>query len=60
MKVVKEFLVIFLVTLVVTALVTYFYNLIFHNGGGIDWRISFTLAIIFGIIFPIIQHKRSL
>ena len=49
----------FAVTLVVAAIVTYLWSLIFHGAGAIDWETSFLLAIILGIILPITRGMTS-
>lgn len=50
------FVVIFAVTLVVVATVTFLYSLIVHGSGTIDWERSFglaiSLAIALGIVLP--------
>lgn len=63
---IKEFLInlviMFTVTLVVAAIVTYLWNLIVHEVGSFDWETSFRLAIIFGIVFPfmrLIEYKKK-
>ena len=40
-------------TFVVAAIVTYFWNLIAHGQGVVDWETSFRLAIIIGIALPV-------
>ena len=54
-----DFAAVFVITLVVTILVTYFWNLIFHSTGAIDWETSFRFAIIFGIILPWIEILKN-
>ena len=49
-KLVIEFGTVFAVTLVVTAIVTFLWNLIGHGASTIDWETSFRFAIIFGIV----------
>ncbi len=46
-----DFVSTFLVALVVTSIVTYLWNLIFHAAGAVDWETSFRFAILFGIMF---------
>ena len=36
--------------MIVTAIVTFLYNLIAHGVGIVDWETSFNFAIIFGIV----------
>lgn len=45
-----EFVVVFAVTLMTTALVTFLWSLIGHGESTVDWETSFSLAITFGII----------
>ncbi|MBU0560157.1 MAG: hypothetical protein KJ799_03890 [Bacteroidetes bacterium] len=47
-----DFVVVFLSTLVVSAVVSFLYSFFVHNAGAIDWESSFSFALIFGIIFP--------
>lgn len=53
----KDFLAIFIVTFIVSSLVTFIYSLIVHSEGIIDWSTAFRLSIIFGIIFPWINFR---
>ena len=54
---VKELLIGFVmtfgVTLVVSAIVTFLWSLIFHGAAAIDWETSFRFAIILGIALPL-------
>jgi len=58
-KLLISFVTIFTVTLVVAAIVTFLYSLIIHSAGTIDWETSFRLAIILGIVVPVIRAIRS-
>ena len=49
-RLVVEFVTVFAVTLVTTAIVTFLWNLIGHGASAVDWETSFRFAIIFGII----------
>jgi hypothetical protein len=49
-KLVVEFVIIFAVTLVTAALVTFLWNFIGLGESSVDWETSFRFAIIFGII----------
>ncbi len=51
----REFTIIFVLTFFVCAIVSYFYSLIVHGNGSIDWEVPIRFAIIFGIIFPSIK-----
>ena len=60
---IKKFLIhfatMFALVLVVSAIVTYLWSLIFHGAGAIDWQLSFTLAIIVGIILAVERARKS-
>ena len=52
-----DFVSAFLLVLVVSSIVTYLWNLIFHAAGAVDWETSFRLAIIFGIVLPWVKAR---
>jgi hypothetical protein len=54
-----DFVTVFAVTLIVCVIVTLLWNLIVHGESTIDWEISFLFAILFGIILPWIETRRS-
>ena len=54
-----DFVTVFAVTLIVCMIVTLLWNLIVHGASTIDWETSFRFAILFGIIFPWIETRRS-
>jgi len=60
---IKRFLidcaVVFAVTFVVAALVTYLWNLIAHGQSAVDWETSFRFAIILGIALPVAKAMTS-
>lgn len=58
-KIVIEFITIFAISLVVCIGVTFLWNLVFHGVAIIDWETSFRFAILFGIIFPIINSRKN-
>jgi Na+-driven multidrug efflux pump len=58
-KVLISFVIGFAITLIVSSLVTYLYSLGFHETAKIDWETSFQLAIIFGIVFPIMEARKG-
>ncbi|MEE4260930.1 MAG: hypothetical protein V2I62_14285 [Bacteroidales bacterium] len=58
-KVLISFVIGFAVTLLVSGLVTYLYSLGFHETAKIDWESSFQLAIIFGIVFPVMEARKG-
>jgi len=49
-KLVIEFGTVFAIALVVTAIVTFLWNVIGHGESAVDWETSFRFAVIFGII----------
>jgi hypothetical protein len=57
-KLVVEFVTVFAVTLVTTAIVTFLWNIIGHGESTIDWETSFRLAIIFGIILTWVKSRQ--
>jgi len=57
-KSVIEFITVFLITLLVCIGVTFLWNLVFHGVAIVDWETSFRFAILFGIIFPIINSRK--
>lgn len=54
-----DFVTVFAVTLIVCVIVTLLWNLIVHGASTIDWETSFRFAILFGIILPWIETRRS-
>jgi hypothetical protein len=58
-KLLVDFATVFVVALVVTAIVTLLWNLIFHGATTIDWETSFRFAIMFGIMLPWMEMRRS-
>ena len=58
-KIVLGFITFFSFTLIVTIGVTYMWSLLFHEVAAIDWETSFRFAIIFGIVFPLIEARKK-
>jgi hypothetical protein len=58
-KLLVDSVTVFAVSLIVLVIVTLLWNLIFHGASSIDWETSFRFAIVFGIIFPWIETRRS-
>ena len=56
-KLVVEFVTVFAVALVTTAIVTFLWNIIGHGVRAIDWETSFRFAIIFGIILTWVKSR---
>jgi hypothetical protein len=54
-----DFVTVFAVTLIVCVIVTLLWNLLVHGVSTIDWETSFRFAILFGIILPWIEARRS-
>lgn len=52
-----EFVTVFAVALVVTAIVTLLWNLIFHGTTTIDWETSFRFAIVLGVVLSWIETR---
>lgn len=57
-KVLIGFIVMFLITLIVSIAVTYLWSLGFHDTAKIDWETSFRLAIILGVIISIVENRK--
>lgn len=58
-KLLVDFVTVFAVTLIVSVIVTLLWNLIVHGASTIDWETSFRFAILFGIIFPWMETRKS-
>ncbi len=58
-KLLVDFVTVFALTLIVSVFVTLLWNLIVHRASTIDWETSFRFAIIFAIIFPWLESRRS-
>jgi len=54
-----DFLITFVVVLVVSAIVTFLYSLIVHGAGTVDWENSFRFAIILGIALPVLKSLNN-
>ena len=54
-----DFALVFAVTFVVAAIVTYLWNLIAHGQSAVDWETSFRFAIILGIALPVARAMTS-
>lgn len=58
-KLLIEFAAAFAVTLVVSLIVTYLWNLILHQAGKVDWETSFRLAIILGVVLAWMMSREG-
>ena len=56
-KLVVEFMTVFAIVLVTTAIVTFLWNIIGHGASAVDWETSFRLAIIFGFILTWVKSR---
>ncbi len=56
-KLAIEFITMFTVALVVTAIITFLWNIIRHGESTIDWEIPFRFAIIFGMILTRVKSR---
>lgn len=54
-----DFVIVFAVTLTVSVIVTLLWNLIVDGSSTIDWETSFRFALLFGIILPWLETRRS-
>jgi hypothetical protein len=58
-KLAVEFITVFAITLVTTAIVTFLWNIIGHGVKTIDWETSFRFALIFGIILTWAKSRET-
>jgi hypothetical protein len=58
-KLLVDSVTVFAVSLIVSVIVSLLWNLIVHGASTIDWETSFRFAILFGIIVPWIETRRS-
>lgn len=54
-----EFGTVFAVALVITAIVTFLWNLIGHATSAVDWETSFRFAIIFSIVLTWVKSRET-
>ena len=54
-----RFAITFAVVFVVNAIVVYLWNLIAYGQGAFNWGLSFTLAVIVGIVLPVTRVMMS-
>ncbi len=52
---IREILVFFVLTFIVTGLVSYLYNAVVHGQGQMEWHHAFQMATIFAIVFPLVH-----
>lgn len=52
-----EFVTVFAVALVTTAMVTLLWNIVGHGAGVIDWETSLCFALIFGVILTWVKSR---
>jgi hypothetical protein len=58
-KLAVEFVTVFVVALVTTAIVTFLWNIIGHGASAVDWETSFRFATIFGIILTWVKSRET-
>ena len=58
-KLLGDVVMVFSVSFIVSVIVSLLWSLIVHGSPTIDWETSFRFAILFGIIFPWMQNRRS-
>lgn len=56
-KVLADAAITFVIVLVVAAVVTFFYSLIAHGSGAVDWETAFRFAIILAIVLPWLKAR---
>ena len=54
-----HFVIYFSLVLVINPIVVYVWNLVRHGEGAFDWQLTFTLAIILGIILAVERARKS-
>jgi hypothetical protein len=54
-----DFALVFCVTLVASAIVTYLYNLIAHGHGIIEWDTAFRQSFLFGFVLPWLLQRQQ-
>lgn len=54
-----DFTITAIVTFMVATVVTYLYNLVAHGSGWVDWGTAIELAIVFGIVLPLMLNRQS-
>lgn len=59
-KVLLYFLGIFIVTLIVSSIVTFFYSWIAHGDAMVEWGTSFRLAIILGFVMTWVEARDNM
>jgi len=59
-KIITRFIPVFAIALLVCIGVTLLWSLVFHGIAIIDWETSFRFAILFGILFPIIDSRKKM
>jgi hypothetical protein len=59
MSFLRTFLIIFILVFVVAAVVGFFYSLIVHGSGQVDWGSAVRLGIILGIVLPFAKGTES-
>jgi hypothetical protein len=57
-KLLPDFTITFIVTLVTNLVVTYLYNLLVHNSSVIDWETSIRFGLILGIVLPLVNKRK--
>jgi hypothetical protein len=58
-KLLVDSVTVFVVALIVTVVVTFLWNLILHGSRVVDWETSFRFAILFGLLLPWAETRRS-
>jgi len=56
---VSQFLIVFFIAFIIMILVTYFWSLVFHGSGIVDWRISFIFAFLFGVLLASLKSRKG-
>ncbi len=54
-----EFMLIFGIVFLVSAIVTFLYTLVVHGNPTADWQTAFQMAIIFAIVIPWMNRRKK-
>ena len=53
-----NFIISFILVFVLISVITYLWNLVFHENGSVNWETSFAMAIILGIVLAWVEKKK--
>lgn len=53
-----DFIILFVIALIVASMVTLLWNRVVYGAGAVDWAASFRFALIFGLVLTWIEMRR--